>query len=108
MLEDGDVIAGVVHDRVDAGEDLGVEPAGDLLVHEQRHAERLPGFQGRGRAGDVEVELVRGLKHLVSCLLRHDFGVGECAGYGGYGDPCRFCHFAYSCFIHVDNSFAVC
>ena len=38
----------------------------------------------------------------------HDFGVGECAGYGGYGDPCRFCHFAYSCFIHVDNSFAVC
>ena len=108
VLEDGDVIAGVVHDRVDAGEDLGVEPTGDLLVHEQRHTERLPGFQGRGRAGDVEVELVRGLQHLVPCLLRHDFGVGECAGYGGYGNPCRFCHFAYSCFIHVDNSFAVC
>ena len=77
VLEQGDVISGIVKDVVDSGEDFGVEPAGDLLVHQERDTVCLAGFQSGGGAGDVEVQLVRGTEHFPSGFLRYQLWARE-------------------------------
>ena len=77
VLVERDVIPSVVHHRLHPGEHLRVEPAGDVLVHQQRHTVRLTRFQRRGRTGDVEVQTVGGFQHLAARLLGDQIGTGE-------------------------------
>ena len=104
VLEQGDVIAGRVHHRFDAGERLGVEPAGDLLVHQHRHAVGLAGLQCRGGAGDVEIELVGHFQHLVPRLPGDELGAGERARHRGNGYAGRLRHLVDVCLAHVSSS----
>ena len=79
VLEQGNVVAGLMHHGIDARKHFGVEPAGDLLVHEQGHTVRLPGFQrGRG-TGNVEIQLIGRFQYLAPSALGNELGTRECA-----------------------------
>ena len=42
MLEQRDVVSGIMHDGIDSSEYFHIEPAGDFLIHQHGDTVRLP------------------------------------------------------------------